>query len=170
MSILTKAKVGLKIEYNGKPSGFESEEFADKEIQCSLLPGSPLRKIIPLGSNAHSPLKRVIKPIEAIESPEPVPLKRRPKPQATIISPKPLSIQGAPWDKDDKNKCGECFIIFGTEADKNFRQNKKRDTEWIGCDRPRCKYWAHACCTDLILKGGVGIKDHSFLCPKHKKR
>jgi len=66
--------------------------------------------------------------------------------------------------------CQVCEIVYGSVEDVAFRKGNERKTTWVGCDKARCNYWAHACCANLVLKPRVPVDEHSFLCYKHKKR
>ena len=62
-------------------------------------------------------------------------------------------------------KCSECGIIWESKADKELiKKHGKRQGSWIGCDRVRCKYWAHVKCAGLIITPGKHIRDHKFFC------
>ena len=65
-------------------------------------------------------------------------------------------------------KCKVCSIIYESAKDKAFRKKRIRQTTWIGCERPGCKYWAHACCAKVTFKPGKKVEDHDILCPDHR--
>ena len=68
-------------------------------------------------------------------------------------------------------KCKGCGIIFMSKKDEEYRKKYgKRVTEWVGCDRPRCKYWAHAKCAGMVLKPKVPVSNQPFLCEQYRLR
>ena len=85
---------------------------------------------------------------------------------------KVMDVVGCPGKKQlvKGYKCQECKIKYESEADKIFRKGKERKTTWIGCDKTRCTYWAHAICAKLQLKQRVPVEEHQFLCLTHRKR
>ena len=85
---------------------------------------------------------------------------------------KVMDVVGCPGKKQlvQGYKCQGCNIRYGSEEDKVFRKGKERRTTWIGCDKTRCTYWAHANCAKLQLKPRVPVEEHAFICIAHRKR
>lgn len=163
---MTGAKVFLKIiSPSGKLFGYNSKTvtYNATETQTDNIDGlSPL----------------TFSPTES----RPVSLKNQTPQKKKRIAVEDINVEGLPGKSKrlekqsgsstrTTGKCQECGIIFESKKDVAFRKSKgRRITEWIGCDRPRCKYWAHASCAGLHFTPNKPISDHAFLCDQHRKR
>ena len=101
------------------------------------------------------------------------PKKRKLPPKVKCVNLPRSKKQKSPTQTTDKRvtgKCAVCSIIWKSTHDIDFRKSEgNRKTTWIGCDIPRCKYWAHALCANLLIIPGKAIKKHKFVCPEHRK-
>ena len=167
----TNAKVSVFIQ-NGKKTALtydsSEKEFESIKIQTEATSRiSPLKRLRPIGEERHTPKKLLPKkkslpPSSTITKP----------PSSTITKPPVLMVENLPGAVPNKSSktCAVCKIDWDSKEDEIFRKGKMRKTTWIGCDRPRCRYWAHASCVGLFFKPGVDVENHDFLCAKHKKR
>ena len=157
----TGAKVSLKIDNGNSLFQYDSHpvNHANVHVQvdeCTTI--SPLKTPPPKRVSVHTPKKVISRPSIPLMEVENLPGRRK-------ISSK------TPAAKATTGKCKECNIIYESKEDKAFRKKTGcRKTTWIGCDRPRCNFWAHASCAGLLLHPNKSIKDHSFLCMVHRKR
>jgi hypothetical protein len=48
-------------------------------------------------------------------------------------------------------------------------EDKKTDSFWIGCAKPRCNWWVHTRCVHLSFatKKQLDVVAPHFFCPKH---
>jgi len=128
--VVVESESGIMSRYESHPY-FEASTQMDAAIQ-------PLKRL-----NMSSP------------PPSQSPQKRVVTQQRTLVDE--VSVVGLPGKTPEPvlpapscsttGKCRECGIIYNSKIDIEFRKKHgKRQTEWVGCDRPRCKYWAHANC------------------------
>ena len=60
-------------------------------------------------------------------------------------------------------KCCECNTIWESKEEEIFRKlNRQKKTTWIGRDKSKCQYWAHALCPGLVLLPSKTVNEHSF--------
>lgn len=176
----TGAKVTVFIQYeNQKPRRYSSEEvdYESVKVQTENTNSySPLKKLQPRVAEHHTPIKRK-------RDVSPVPLKRSTGGTSSTISKAPrktkprkenipeLIVKDLPSSKKRGSKfCSICKLEWESEDDKKFRKGKEFKTTWIGCDKSRCKFWAHASCVGILIAPGRDIKDIEFFCATHKKR
>ena len=121
----------------------------------------PVERVEKQPTVIHTPQKRSATPSPAITPLEVENLPAKKKSTVTVpTTPKTAS-----------GKCRECGLLYMSREDNAFRKSRgKRATEWIGCDRPRCKYWAHASCAGLVLIPKKPIDEHTFFCIQHRQR
>ena len=65
-----------------------------------------------------------------------------------------------------ENNCAICNITYGSSSDVEL------ESIWLGCAKPRCKYWVHSRCVGIFYHSnnykvcGKWAKEH-FFCPAH---
>ena len=156
---MTGAEVKVEIKFEGKPMSYCSHEIETESIKLQteqLAKISPLKRLRPLGEEIHTPVKKI---------------PRTPKISSSSTITAPLMVEDLPGSKKKSSKaCQICCIAWESDEDKSFRKSKMNKTTWVGCDRARCQYWAHASCIGIFIKPGEDVSKKEFLCGKHKKR
>lgn len=183
----TGAKVTITIQYeNRKPAYYASEEvdYESVKVQTDNTGAySPLKKLQPQVAEHHTPVKRKrnVSPV-LLERASRAPCTGGTSSSSTISkaprNTKPrkenipeLMVKDLPSSKKRGSKfCSICKLEWESEEDKKYRKGQKFKTTWIGCDKSRCKFWAHASCVGILIAPGRDIKDIEFLCATHKKR
>ena len=154
VSVKIKSETGRVIEYYSHPIRRRT-----CEVQVNTLRSSR-QSLVPTQTAKHTPKKAAIPKRSTPPTVKCVNLPRKKKKD-----------NKAPPKRKVSNKCKACKRIWRSPEDNDFRKkNGLRKTSWIGCDAPKCVYWAHASCAKLLLTPGKSVNSHKFLCPEHKSK